>query len=308
MAEALSTIYSNANLLPLGDEEIKRLCPAAFATAPRDDVSSRYGFVNTADLIGAMRENGFVPTQVNSYMRRNEDMRAYTKHMIRFRPAGDSLKKLMKGDVVPQMVLVNSHDRSSQFSLFGGLWRLVCSNGLMVSDGAKVEPMIIRHTTSAIDGLLDATGKLIKQQKFVFEHVEAMRNVVLSEKQAALFAEAALALRPTRAGTIDPTQLLKVRRPEDEGFSVWSVFNRTQENLMRGGLNGVTANSRAVVTRGVTSVNADMHINTGMWRLAVEAIAKAQASSAAVVQAKPAKGTAKAAETADTGTSTSTST
>ena len=45
----------------------------------------------------------------------------------------------------------------------------------------------------------------------------------------------------------------------------------------------MTSNNRAVVTRGVDSVNADLHINIGLWRLAMEAIATASASSAAQV-------------------------
>lgn len=285
MAQPLEHAYGNASLLPLTDNDIKRLCPAAFAEAPRDDVSQRYGFVSTIKLIQAMREHGFVPTQCNSYTRRDPTARGFTKHLIRFRPAGDNLKKLTKGDVVPQAVLVNSHDRSSQFQLFGGLWRLVCSNGLMVSDGAKVEPLIIRHTTSAVEGLLEATDKLIKQQKFVFEHVDAMRATSLSEPQALQFAVAALGLRPERAGSIDPMQLLRTRRAEDEGLDLWHVFNRVQENMMRGGQTGVTAHNRAIVTRGVTSVNADMAINAGMWRIAVEAIDKARLSAIAAEKA-----------------------
>lgn len=284
-AQALrETAYANATLLPLSDGDIKRLCPAAFATAPRDDVSTKYGFVSTVELIHAMRDNGFVPTQVNSYMRRSSDKAEFTKHLIRFRPDGPNLKKLTRGDVVPQIILVNSHDRSSQFHLFGGLWRLICSNGLMVSEGAHCTPMVVRHTTSAVSGLLDASGKLIKEQKYVFEHVDAMKATTLTEKQARLFAEEALALRPTRAGAIDPTQLLKVHRPEDEGFDLWRVYNRTQENLMKGGLSGVTENNRAIVTRGITSVNADLVINAGLWRIAVEAIDKARQSSAATVR------------------------
>lgn len=294
MAQALEHAFGNASLEPLTDADIERLCPAAYAEAPRDDVSSRYGFVSTIKLIQAMREQGFVPTQCNSYARRNPDDRGFTKHMIRFRPAGDNLKKLTKGDVVPQAVLVNSHDRSSQFQLFGGLWRLVCSNGLMVSDGPKVEPLIIRHTTSAVEGLVEATAKLIKQQRFVFEHVDAMRSTLLDESQALQFAMAALGLRPERAGSIEPAQLLTPRRVEDSPFDLWHVFNRVQENMMRGGQRGVTSNNRAIVTRGVTSVNADMAINAGMWHLAVEAIDKAKLSAIAAEKA-PAKKASKPA-------------
>lgn len=294
--------FSNAKLNPLTDADIRRLAPAVFATAPRNDVSTKYGFVSTAEMLKAMRDNGFEPTQVSAYYRRDPANTEFTKHLIRFRPHGDNLRKLTKGDVVPQIVLVNSHDRSSQFHLFGGLWRLICENGLLVSEGSHVRPLVVRHTTSAIDGLLSATGELIKQQKFVFEHVDEMKRTTMSERHMKDFAAAALALRPERAGAIDAAQLLKPRRAEDEGNSIWSIYNRTQENLMKGGLHGVTANNRAIVTRGVTSVNADLAINSGLWHLAVEAIEKARVSSAATVRrsgkaGKPAQHATPAAET-----------
>jgi hypothetical protein len=275
--------HINSNLNPIEDADLRRMCPAAFAEAPRSDVSARYGFVNTYELVKAMRENGFVPTQVNSYMRRSEDIRKFTKHMIRFRKEG-AIKKIQVGDVVPQIIMVNSHDRSSNFHLFGGIWRLICSNGMMVSESGRVRPLVIRHTTSAVDGLLDATGQLIKAQKFVFEHIDEMRRTMLTTAQQAEFAATALALRPERAGAIDPMQLLNIRRPDDTGDDVWHVYNRVQENLTRGGLKGVTANNRAIVTRGITAVNGDIAINAGLWHLAFDAIERARKSSAASVR------------------------
>lgn len=286
------TRYTNAGLLPLTDIDLRKQCPAIFSEAPRSDVSSRYGFVSSKTILDAMRAAGFVCTQTLSYSRRDEQIRGFTKHMMRFRQAGDNLKKLIVGDVVPQIVCVNSHDRSSQFHLFGGLWRLICSNGMLVSDGARVTPLVVRHTTSAVDGLLDAAGLIIKQHKFVFEHVDEMRATELTEKQAREFAVRTLALRPERAGVIDPMQLLNVRRPEDNGPSLWQVFNRAQENMTRGGLQGITANNRAIVTRGITAINGDIALNAGMWRIAMEmrnALEKASKSSAAVARKSRAK-------------------
>lgn len=274
--------YSSAGLAPYGDKDLKRLCPAIFAEQPRDDVSSRYGFVPTIDVIKAMRQNGFVPVFVDSYHRRDEARMDFTKHMIRFRQA--SAKPLVRNDIVGQIVLINSHDRSSQFELRGGMWRLICDNGMMVSEGSHVEPLIVRHTTSAIQGLIEGSESLIKQQRHVFEHVDVMRKTLMTEKSAKLFAEAALSLRPERNGVINPFELLNARRSEDEGLDVWRVYNRVQENLMKGGQHGITANNRAVVTRGVSGINADVKINSGLWTLAMEAITKAAVSSAKAVR------------------------
>jgi hypothetical protein len=54
--------------------------------------------------------------------------------------------------------------------------------------------------------------------------------------------------------------------------------------MMRGGQKGITATNRPIVTRGVDSINADIHINSGMWKLAMEAIETARASSAGTVR------------------------
>jgi hypothetical protein len=287
------TAMMNQQMIPLSDQDLKRQCPSIFAEAPRNDVSSRYGFVSSAKVLTALRENGFVPTHARDYNKRDPSNRGFAKHLVRFRQESASLKKLVKGDVVPQIIMVNSHDRSSLFQFFGGLFRLVCSNGLMVSESSVVSPIVVRHTTSTVNEVLQACDALIKAQKGVFEHVNEMRGTTLDEKRALRFANEALELRPTRAGAIESSKLLESRRTEDAGMDLWSVYNRVQENLMRGGLAGVTAANRAVVTRGVDSINADLHINTGLWRLAMEAITTARTSSAATVRrskaAKPAE-------------------
>ncbi|MBV8275090.1 MAG: DUF932 domain-containing protein, partial [Verrucomicrobia bacterium] len=38
-----------------------------------------------------------------------------------------------KNQVRPEVVLVNSHDKSSAYQLHCGLFRLVCTNGMVIS-------------------------------------------------------------------------------------------------------------------------------------------------------------------------------
>lgn len=280
------TALMNQQMLALTDNDLRKHCPSIFAKAPRSDVSSRYGFVSSEEILTALRETGFVPTHARDYMKRDPTNVGFAKHMVRFRQQGDNLKKLQKGDVVPQIIMVNSHDRSSQFEFFPGLFRLVCSNGLMVSESSVVRPIVVRHTTSTVEGVLEACKKLMGQQKAIFAHVDEMKGLTLTEKQALQFAADALELRPARVGVIDSASMLAVRRSEDEGMNAWKVYNRIQENMMRGGQTGITGNNRAIVTRGVDSINADLHINSGLWRIAMQVIETARASSA--VKAVPA--------------------
>ena len=67
-----------------------------------------------------------------------------------------------------------------------------------------------------------------------------------------------------------PEGLLRVRRTEDAGQSLWAVFNRVQENALRGGLVGFSAAGQNIVSRPLRSPIADTRFNTDLWRLAEE--------------------------------------
>jgi hypothetical protein len=56
------------------------------------------------------------------------------------------------------------------------------------------------------------------------------------------------------------------RRFDDRRPDLWSVFNRTQENLTKGGLHG-SANGRRQ-TRPVQGIDSDIRLNRALWLLA----------------------------------------
>ena len=84
-------------------------------------------------------------------------------------------------------------------------------------------------------------------------------------------ARAALALKydaPDKPAPITETQVLAPRRLDDDRRDLWSVFNRTQENLLRGGLHGRSANGRRQTTRPVQGIDQDLRLNRALWLLA----------------------------------------
>lgn len=268
----------NPKLEPLSNDAMRKYSPAIFAKEPDSRVSKRYGFIPTYSILEGMHDNGFEPVEVRNYNRRNSAALVHTKHMIRFRQAG-SIEARKVGDVVPQIVLINSHDRTSQFELYGGLFRLVCSNGMLVSDGEQVQPIHIRHTANMVEEVVDTSLRIIKQHKNVFKYVDAMRTIELSSKAQVEFARKALALTLTGTEKYTPQVLLAARRKEDEGPQLWHVFNRVQENMTKGGIEGKNANGRKVMTFGVRSIAKDVRLNCGLWALAMEVITKASGSS-----------------------------
>lgn len=261
----------NPKLEPLSTEALRRYCPAIFAKEPHGDVSARYGFFPTYRVLEGMHANGFDAVEVRNYQRRDSHARQFTKHMIRFRQAG-ALEARKVGDVVPQVVLINSHDRSSPFELYGGLFRLACLNGMLASEGEHVQPIKLRHTINLVDSVVSTSLELIKQHRNVFKYIDVMRKTKLSDKARLKFARDALAIRQHRHSTIDPHLLLVPRRTEDSGADLWHTFNVVQENLTKGGLEGRSANGRRTVSTEIRSIGSDMLTNAGLWTLAMKCI------------------------------------
>ncbi|MGG6549144.1 UNVERIFIED_CONTAM: DUF945 domain-containing protein, partial [Prevotella sp. 15_C9] len=63
-------------------------------------------------------------------------------------------------------------------------------------------------------------------------------------------------------------QLLRPRRFDDRESDLWSTFNRVQENLVKGGLDGRTANGRRQRTRPVQGIDQNVRLNRALWLLA----------------------------------------
>jgi Domain of unknown function (DUF932) len=64
---------------------------------------------------------------------RTQTRQGFQKHLIRFARV-ENLNAWAKNEVRPEIVLLNSHDKSSAYQLHCGLLRMVCLNGMVVAD------------------------------------------------------------------------------------------------------------------------------------------------------------------------------
>jgi len=274
------TILANPNLGPLSMDQLRKHVPAIFATEPHKAVSERYGFASTAKVLQALEHEGFVTVEARSFNRHNPKLRSSAKHMLRLRHSGDVKKLIVAGEVVPQVVLINSHDRSSRFRLYAGMFRFICSNGIIVSTGESIEPVIVRHTIHVIDEVMESIHRIAAEAGKVTGIIREMQHVNLTHKQQLAFARQAGIIRwPINHMSVEPGNILQARRKEDEGDNVWKVYNRVQENLVKGGIERVTATGRIAQSQPTVSIAADMSVNAGLWELAMATIRKAQSSS-----------------------------
>ena len=274
----------NRQVQAMTDDQLRRLVPSAFADRPFHGMSERYAFVPTSQVITALRREGFAPIEARQSIARTEGKQEYTRHMIKFGRVDAKVTRV--GDSIAQVCLVNSHDGSSIYNLLAGLYRLLCSNGLMVGEG-DFNSVSVRHTGDVVGEIIDGSFKVIESAGLAAERAAEWKGITLKPDEAMAFADAALKLRwdgsEGHKAPIDPSRLLIARRPEDNGSDLWTAYNRVQESLIKGGNRGRTAptpknfRGRKTVTRPITAIGDDVRLNRALWKL-TENMAKLKAA------------------------------
>jgi Domain of unknown function (DUF932) len=264
---------------PLTENQMRLTAPSIFAEGKHISRSERYGYIPTIDVLRRLRREGFEPFMVAQGASRIEGKAGFTKHMIRLRhgPQGSGSQPNLQE--VPEVILINSHDGASSYQMLAGLLRFVCCNGLVV--GSIVDDIRIPHRATKrshlAEEVIDAAFRVVDRFEVVRASVEAMKALTLSVDAQRDFARAALALRfgqvgPGGAGRPPPPicaeRLLETYRPEDRGPSLWAIFQRVQQNVMRGGQEGRSASCRRLYTRPVVSIDRSVNLNRALWALA----------------------------------------
>jgi hypothetical protein len=220
-----------------------------------------------------MRQAGFLPMTASQSTARLTDKKNFTKHMIRFRSINSQLTKV--GDSDLETVLINSHDGTSRYVLMLGVFRLVCSNGLIISEGL-VQSIKIRHVGNIIDEVISGSLNLIDEAPKISDQINRWRTITLQPVEQLALAESAHMLRypdqqSTSALAIKPGTLLKARRYDDNGSDLWSTFNRIQENTVRGGVKGFVREGFRLqrrTVREVKGIDQNVDLNKALWSLA----------------------------------------
>ncbi|MEL9426603.1 DUF932 domain-containing protein, partial [Escherichia coli] len=137
--------------------------------------------------------------------------------------------------------------------------------------GDIVADVRVPHKGDVSGHVIEGAYEVLSGFDRVKENRDAMRAVTLDECEAEVFARAALALKyedPDKPAPITESQLLMPRRFDDRRPDLWSVFNRTQENLTKGGLSGRSASGRRQQTRPVQGIDSELRLNRALWLLA----------------------------------------
>ena len=247
----------------LSHQELMELVPSAFATTQSHRVSNKYTFISTKTVLDDMDRLGWEPFNASQRKSRKSQAAMFTKHMIRLR--NSSVGKI--GDSIPEVVLTNSHDGRNAFTLHAGLFRMVCSNGLVLAD-TTFEQVKIKHQwysfeeiRKIMDGMLEVVPKVITQ-------VTNLNSVILNEEQQIDFATKALLTRyPKGNEVLNVEDLLSPIRVADRGDELWKIFNVVQEKLIKGGLVFNDKKEKMQKLRPIINIDRRIDVNKKLWEL-----------------------------------------
>jgi len=226
--EAFSSIGS-AFEASLSSDLVQAKAPAIFAPGADERTGRHYSFISTQRVMDALRDVGFRPVDVSqSRTRKTSPMHA--RHLVRLRRRYESIALR---DAVPEIVMLNSHDGRMAYQLRFGLYRAVCTNGLIVSTGC-LGCIRVSHRGNVLEELVRSAVQMAEGFAYLAELVEQMERRQLDESKRLRFAAEALELRHPDAveARMQPSQLLITNRPEDLGNDVWRTYTYVEEAFM----------------------------------------------------------------------------
>jgi hypothetical protein len=242
-------------------QEIKSIAPAVFTTSAHPLMSKKYSFVPTVDIMESFLNEGWELRTV-----KQNGAGIYGAHELRFR--NGELPAV--GDTLVEAIVRNSHNGLTTLTVGAGLYRLVCSNGLTVPT-STAEQFKVRHMGFDSDEVKRLTESFAKKLPIIQNSVHGMMDRMMTEGEKIEFAKGASIIKWGMGSvpqSLNLETLITPKRKEDEGDSLWTVFNTVQENFVRGGVEYKTDKGRNTSLKGLKNIMAVNTMNTKLWELA----------------------------------------
>mgnify|MGYP003629486457 FL=1 len=259
----------------LTKDQIRKSTPLVFADAPTNpDVSDKYLFVNSETIIDDLAKLNWFP--VTSAQRKSKGKSTiFSKHMISFQNPDIKITSKDGDDAYPRIIMTNSHDGMQSFQFSVGIFRMVCSNGLVVAD-EKFSSFKIKHKGYTFGELRNVVVEAVKDLPNKVEVLNNMKSRILSTQEKRQLALDAMLIR---AGvktlnydeeTID--EILEPKRSEDRGDDLWRTFNVIQEKITQGDFHAALTGAKVRKVRKIKSFEKDMKVNKELFKLATNLI------------------------------------
>lgn len=261
----------NADNSFMDEHRVRSLAPAVFASSKAEHLTPRYQQFRTADVLPIMADYGLFPVQAAQVNTRKGSIE-HSNHLIAFAKESDIGQELRQ-----EIVLYNSHNGQGALRLFAGAYRFICSNGIVAGDGYDAR---VYHSANQLRGFEEMLRHTIESLPRMMEQIDKLRRITLDFEEVERLANDVVKLRwkehngATENGVYYNQRTLRsaltARRSEDELYDAFTVFNRLQENVLRGGVEVISISDKCPEgcyrkARPIASVKEHVRINRGIF-------------------------------------------
>ena len=248
--------------------ELKLAMPQAFVSAPSARVSKKYSFIPTSVILEDLDKLGWKIREVVNPKYKSTANQSHGKHMVRLFNENIHITSGADKNFV-EIALYNSSNGLSKFKMEVGIFRFVCENGMVVKS-EDFGSINVRHSGYSFESLKASIDEMIVKLPEVAGKINQFSAKELTTSEIQGLAKAAYDLRGggRTPNAEELAEILKVRRPEDEGNSLWVVFNRIQESVVRGGQMFIDARGRMREQKAIRNLDKSLKINQELWALA----------------------------------------
>lgn len=225
----------------------------------RIDVKPNY--IETLDTVENLMKQGWMIDSVCE--NRNKSNYKIDTHYVKMSHP-DLIMKTSKGGTegISNLYITNSCSGNKAMNIDLGMYRQVCSNGLISFSGERVGS--ISHNDKGQRKYEIVMSEINKHASKAIDSFIKFKQKELTSAQIQKLTRDALRLRFKNISDINHSQLNVAHRTEDEGNQLWNVYNRIQENLIKPNML-VDANGRLI--SGVSNVKQDLEVNKQLFSL-----------------------------------------
>ena len=214
--------------------------------------------------------------------------RGFARHVVRW--AHPEYK--VNGERI-ELVGTNSHNTAARFKFMAGVFRLVCSNGLVVRT-SDFGSFGIKHIGDIVVQVREAVGQIAGMAGQIAGKMKEYKAIEMTPDEQGVFASTAhqfLYNKEPEKAPVSAERLLVPRRREDaqpdtgwdyysarygQGYAkglpkadLWTTFNVVQENITKGGIRYYRSSGkkRRGKTRQIQSIEKDIKLNQALWSM-----------------------------------------
>ena len=230
------------------------------------NMTSSYSMVKTHEALAKFRDMGYLVRDAGQDKARKRNP-LHVRHLLHL-VHSDYVESDM--EYVPQILFINSHNGRTKCRLFAGFYRFVCANGLII--GNEFSRIEIAHRGEL--ELEAAMNKLSDEAHKTQKVIGKWSKKKLSREEQMEFAREAIEARygEGESQVFLPEKYIKSEREEDEGDTLWLTFNRVQEKLMNGGVQGLRkmpdGTEKRTTARAITEIYRKTEVNQFLWQAA----------------------------------------